>query len=110
MKNGITDEVAGAQYYYERKESIFWTWDTAKLMDRKFTDIVESRKLGGVFAWSIGQDSYDYSRILALQKNMKKTVGDSDSPIHGIKAGTGNLRVETWMFLLSLGTIMAYLH
>ncbi|POS84888.1 hypothetical protein EPUL_003825 [Erysiphe pulchra] len=72
MENGITDEVAGGQYYFDRANNLFWTWDTAALISRKFTDVVAARGLGGVMAWSLAQDSYDYSHILALQKGAKE--------------------------------------
>ncbi|TQS33844.1 hypothetical protein Golomagni_05797 [Golovinomyces magnicellulatus] len=71
MENGITDEDAGAEYYYDPESSLFWTWETPHLISRKFKEIVLARGLGGVVAWSLGQDSYDYSHILALQKGSK---------------------------------------
>ncbi|RKF77084.1 Acidic mammalian chitinase [Golovinomyces cichoracearum] len=72
MKNSITDEDAGGEYYFDRENSLFWTWDTPNLISRKFKEIVLARGLGGVMAWSLGQDSYDYSHILALKKGSKK--------------------------------------
>lgn len=71
MANGITDEDAGGQYYWDSTNALFWTWDTASLIERKFTEIVEARGLGGVMAWSAGEDSHDWSHILALQKGVK---------------------------------------
>ncbi|RKF56067.1 putative extracellular chitinase, partial [Erysiphe neolycopersici] len=72
MASGTTDEIAGGQYYFDRANNLFWTWDTATLIERKFNDIVMARGLGGVMAWSLAQDSYDYSHILALQRGAKK--------------------------------------
>lgn len=68
MSNGRTDEIAGGEYYFDRIHHLFWTWNTPALITRKFRDIVDARNLGGVMAWSLGGDSYDYSHILALQK------------------------------------------
>jgi chitinase len=45
--------------------------DTPALISRKFTEIVEARGLGGVMAWSAGEDSYDWSHLLALQKGAR---------------------------------------
>ncbi|KAI6251026.1 hypothetical protein HI914_00331 [Erysiphe necator] len=72
IANGITDEDAGGQYYFDRANNLFWTWDTAALIARKFNDIVAARGLGGVMAWSLAQDSYDFSHILALQKGARE--------------------------------------
>lgn len=72
MANGVTDESEGGQYYYDSANNLFWTWDTPALIAQKFTDIVKTKGLGGVFAWSAGEDSYDWSRILAMQKGVKE--------------------------------------
>lgn len=71
MANGVTDEEAGGQYYWDSGNALFWTWDTAALVERKFEEIVRARGLGGVMAWSAGEDSYDWSHILAMQKGAK---------------------------------------
>ncbi|KAI1005369.1 hypothetical protein K3495_g2855 [Podosphaera aphanis] len=67
MKNGITDQAAGAQYFFDKEKSLFWSWDTPDIIKRKFFEIVAARELGGVVAWSLGQDDYDYSHISALR-------------------------------------------
>ena len=71
MKNGTTDEAAGGQYYYDKSNNLFWTWDTADLIAKKFEQIVKAKGLGGVMAWSAGEDSHDWSHILALQAGVK---------------------------------------
>ncbi|CZR54955.1 probable class V chitinase [Phialocephala subalpina] len=72
MANGVTDASEGGQYYYDSTNNLFWTWDTPALITQKFTDIVKAKGLGGVFAWSAGEDSYDWSRILAMQKGVEE--------------------------------------
>ncbi|RKF63444.1 Chitotriosidase-1 [Erysiphe neolycopersici] len=72
MANGIIDDVAGGQYYFDRGNNLFWTWDTPALIARKLTEIVEARRLGGVMAWSLGQDSFDFSHILALRDSVTR--------------------------------------
>ncbi|KHJ30953.1 putative extracellular chitinase [Erysiphe necator] len=72
IANGITDEDAGGQYYFDRANNLFWTWDTATLIARKFNDIVAARGLGGVMAWSLAQDSYDFSHILAIRDGVSR--------------------------------------
>ncbi|CAN8096147.1 unnamed protein product [Discula destructiva] len=67
MTNGTTDVENGGQWYIDTEANMFWTWDTPELMTKKFTDIVKARGLGGVMAWSLGEDSYDWSHLKAIQ-------------------------------------------
>ncbi|RJE21904.1 chitinase [Aspergillus sclerotialis] len=70
QKEGKLDEKAGGMYYFDSKVNYFWTWDTPDLIARKFKDIVKPKKLGGVMAWSLGEDSYDWSHLKAMQKGV----------------------------------------
>lgn len=40
-------------------------------MQRKFTDIVDKLKIGGVMAWSLGEDSYDWSHVNVLKTQVR---------------------------------------
>jgi hypothetical protein len=71
-KHGLTDETAGGQYYFDAENRLFWTWDTPELISRKFDDIVRKYKLGGVMAWSLGEDSYDWSHIRRMASEIAK--------------------------------------
>ncbi|KAF2469331.1 glycoside hydrolase, partial [Lindgomyces ingoldianus] len=71
MKNGVCDEVAGGQYYFDANENLFWTWDTPALIARKFEDIVKMYGIGGVVAWSLGEDAYDWSHVRQMGKELK---------------------------------------
>lgn len=71
MANGLTDNAAGGQWYWDSSSSLFWTWDTPELMARKFTEIVKARGLGGVMAWSLAEDSYNWSHLKAMQDGVK---------------------------------------
>ena len=88
-KDGITDEVAGGQYYFDATNRLFWTWDTPELITRKFDNIVRKYKLGGVMAWSLGEDSADWSHIRQMAKEVAKvglgsaTASDSNEPVDG---------------------------
>lgn len=68
--NGVLDSSAGGEYYFDAANSIFWTWDTTDLIARKFTEIVEAKGLGGVMAWSLGEDSADWSHIRAMKDGL----------------------------------------
>ncbi|CRG89087.1 hypothetical protein PISL3812_06122 [Talaromyces islandicus] len=64
--NGITDDEEGGQYYWDSTNNIFWTWDTPELISKKFTEIIGKTGLGGVMAWSLGEDSLDWSELKAI--------------------------------------------
>ncbi|PVI01508.1 carbohydrate-binding module family 18 protein, partial [Periconia macrospinosa] len=65
-KNGVEDEDAGGQYYFDARNQLFWTWDTPATVSRKLDDIVRKHNLGGVMAWSLGEDSFDWSHVKGL--------------------------------------------
>lgn len=79
-KNGVTDEKAGGQYYYDAANSLFWTWDTPDLITRKFNDIVRKYNLGGVMAWSLGEDSNDWSHIKRMADELAKNPPSTYKP------------------------------
>nr|AIT18905.1 chitinase [Hirsutella thompsonii] len=71
LQNGKEDTQRGGQWYWDPATKKFWTWDTPELMARKFDDIVKAKQLGGVFAWSLGEDSDGWKHIKAMQKGVK---------------------------------------
>lgn len=72
LKKGTYDEVHGGHYYWDESENIWWTWDTPDAILKKFPQIVEKKKLGGVFAWGLGEDSKDWSHLKALTAGVTK--------------------------------------
>ncbi|KAH8678295.1 putative glycosyl hydrolase, family 18 [Xylariales sp. PMI_506] len=72
MENGITDEDRGGQWWWDSDNALFWTFDTVDLIQRKFEEIVAAKGLGGVMAWSFGEDSYDYSHIQAMSDGVQQ--------------------------------------
>ncbi|KAK7989499.1 hypothetical protein PG990_006366 [Apiospora arundinis] len=71
LKESKTDEVLGGQWWWDASNELFWTFDTVPLMQRKFKEIVAARGLGGIFAWSLGEDSYDWSHLKAMREGVK---------------------------------------
>ncbi|KAL4906812.1 hypothetical protein BDW74DRAFT_176420 [Aspergillus multicolor] len=67
LAEGKTDEEGGGHYYMDIQNHVFWTWETPELIARKFKEIVDAEKLGGVFAWSLGEDTFDFSHVKAMQ-------------------------------------------
>lgn len=78
-KDGETDEEEGGQYYWDEKANIFWTWDTPELIAQKFKDIVEAKNIGGVMAWSLGEDTYKFAHLEAMQNGIKSATNEQDT-------------------------------
>lgn len=68
MQNGRYDFEGGGWYYWDRQENLWWSWDTPAAMIEKFPKIVESRELGGVFAWGLGEDAPGWQHLKALNQ------------------------------------------
>lgn len=71
ITNGKEDTEGGGQWYWDAAKSVYWTWDTPSLIARKFEEIVKPKGLGGVMAWSLAQDSHDWSRFKAMQAGVQ---------------------------------------
>ncbi|KND92299.1 Endochitinase B [Tolypocladium ophioglossoides CBS 100239] len=71
LKNGKADTTMGGQWYWDPSTKKFWTWDTPQFIAQKFAEIVNAKKLGGVMAWSLAQDSHDWSHFKAMQAGVK---------------------------------------
>ncbi|KAH8426590.1 uncharacterized protein LDX57_004326 [Aspergillus melleus] len=72
LAEGTTDEEAGGQYYLDADNHLFWTWDTPETIARKFRDIVDAEKLGGVMAWSLGEDTLKWEHVDAMSEGVKE--------------------------------------
>ncbi|OJJ99978.1 hypothetical protein ASPACDRAFT_119904 [Aspergillus aculeatus ATCC 16872] len=68
LSEGTTDATMGGQYYFDDSINIFWSWDTGDLIGRKFTDIVDAEQVGGIMAWSLGEDTLAWEHLSAMQK------------------------------------------
>lgn len=79
LQNAQTDEEAGGEYYWDPSNKLFWTWDTPALIAKKFEQIVAAKELGGVMAWSLAEDSYDWSHLQALQAGASEYLGGESS-------------------------------
>ncbi|KAI4859925.1 glycoside hydrolase family 18 protein [Hypoxylon rubiginosum] len=70
LASGQADADEGGQWYWDPSTSYFWTWDTPEFVAQKFDQIVKARGLGGVMAWSLGEDSADWTYVKALQAGL----------------------------------------
>lgn len=71
LKYSQTDEKLGGEWYWDSAKGVYWTWDTPELIARKFDEIIKAKKLGGAMAWSLAQDSHDWSHFKALSEGIK---------------------------------------
>ncbi|KAJ5910019.1 CAZyme family GH18 [Penicillium tannophilum] len=79
QKDGKTDDKLGGQYYWDSKDNLFWTWDTPDLIARKFSDIVSAKNLGGVMAWSLGEDTYKFEHLNAMQQGVEAATQSTNN-------------------------------
>lgn len=75
----VVDDDAGAVAYWDSANRVFWTWETPAMITRKFRDIVAPGGVGGVFAWNLGQDTFNWEHLLLI-KDEAEGVATATSP------------------------------
>lgn len=73
------DETEGATYYYDSEEAIWWTFDDPHSIKKKVEQLNKELKVRGTFAWGLGEDAPDFTRLEALigaVKNSERTGKD----------------------------------
>ncbi|KAL6355084.1 hypothetical protein LRP88_11561 [Fusarium phalaenopsidis] len=68
LEQGRTDEDAGAQWYWDADDRIFWSWDTPELISQEITTLAKSRGVRSIMAWSLGLDGHDWRHLKAMQE------------------------------------------
>ncbi|CAG8962284.1 hypothetical protein HYFRA_00005339 [Hymenoscyphus fraxineus] len=63
------DEVGGGTGFWDEVEDMWWTWEDEKAIEDKVKKVVGGRKIGGVFAWGLGEDGDEYSHLQALSRS-----------------------------------------
>ncbi|KAI5917916.1 glycoside hydrolase family 18 protein [Camillea tinctor] len=71
LTEGKYDEEGGGYWYWDRDEAIWWTFDTPDAVAKRFPRIMEMKKLGGVFAWGLGEDAPEWRHLKALNAGVK---------------------------------------
>ena len=69
--DGIYDTTQGGYYYWDEDEDLWWTYDPPTAIYRKFPSIVIKRRLGGVFAWGIGEDGPVFEHLDAVNEGLE---------------------------------------
>lgn len=72
LAGGKYDSEGGGHYYWDSEENMWWTWDTPDAIAKKFPAIMEEKKLGGVFAWGLGEDGNEWTHLKALTAGWKE--------------------------------------
>ncbi|KAH9908838.1 glycoside hydrolase family 18 protein [Xylariomycetidae sp. FL2044] len=66
LEDGKYDETGGGFFYWDAEEAIWWTFDTPEAITKKVPLIVKEKRLGGVFAWGLGEDAPAWAHLEAL--------------------------------------------
>ncbi len=75
QRDGTYDARQGGNYYWDGDEDLWWTFDTADAVAAKFPQIVTQRKLGGVFAWGLGEDAPLFEHLDAVNRALDAAGG-----------------------------------
>lgn len=78
LKEGHYDERGGGYWYWDDEEALWWTFDTPEAVAKKFPLIVEEKKLGGVFAWGLGEDAPKFAHLQALNAGVERLAKTKD--------------------------------
>ena len=68
---GKYDSKGGGHFYWDPEEDRFWTWDTPEVIAKKIPEIMKKKRLGGAFAWALGEDADKFTHLKALSAALK---------------------------------------
>lgn len=71
LAHGMYDEKSGGHYYWDVDDDLFWSWDSPDAVAKKIPSIVGKKKLGGVFAWGLGEDAHAFVHLKALTAGLE---------------------------------------
>jgi GH18 family chitinase len=74
LADGTYDSKGGGHYFFDVEEDLFWSWDTPDALTKKFPAIVEKKRLGGVFAWGLGEDAPRFEHLRAANGRVRRLV------------------------------------
>ncbi|KAI1823298.1 glycoside hydrolase family 18 protein [Xylaria intraflava] len=78
LSKGQYDEQGGGYWYWDEDESLWWTFDTPEAIAKKFPQIVEEKRLGGVFAWGLGEDAPNFAHLKAVNAGLESLAKRKD--------------------------------
>lgn len=71
LTDGVYDAEGGGHYYWDENERLFWSWDTPAAIASKMEVLMHEKKMGGVFAWGLGEDAPQFRHLEAANKGLK---------------------------------------
>ncbi|KAI0126316.1 glycoside hydrolase family 18 protein [Xylariales sp. AK1849] len=78
LTDGTYDDVGGGYHYFDEDEDLWWTFDTPTAILKKFPSIVKAKRLGGVFAWGLGEDAPEFSHLRAVNGGLQRLADEKD--------------------------------
>ncbi|KAL1892472.1 hypothetical protein Sste5346_006982 [Sporothrix stenoceras] len=99
-----TEAGGGGFGYWDEQEDLWWSFETAEtIVQHKFSEVLQARQLGGVFAWGLGEDGPRFTRFAATTRAWKKIhdkgwdvdVGDVDVADVNVGIDTKAARVKS---------------
>ncbi|CAK7220619.1 hypothetical protein SBRCBS47491_004250 [Sporothrix bragantina] len=74
---GTYDKEGGGYYYWDEDEDLWWSFDTAEaIVNEKFPRVLQARKLGGVFAWGLGEEGPKFEHFIETSRAWKRVRDD----------------------------------
>ena len=74
LEHGEYDSKGGGHFYWDGDEDRFWSWDTPDVIVRKVPQIIKRKRLGGAFAWALGEDADEFKHLKALNAALKTST------------------------------------
>ncbi|KAI3394599.1 hypothetical protein diail_2522 [Diaporthe ilicicola] len=71
LLNRQYDDDEGATYYYDSEEALWWTFDDPHSINRKVKQLSKELNIRGTFAWGLGEDAPDFTRLRSLIEAVK---------------------------------------
>ncbi|KAH7353997.1 chitinase 18-4 [Plectosphaerella cucumerina] len=78
LLHGRYDKKGGGHYYWDAETRRWWTFDTPEAITRKFPLIVDEKRLGGLFAWGLGEDAPEFRHLRAVNKALEGYNGSGE--------------------------------
>ncbi|KAF2092311.1 carbohydrate-binding module family 18 protein [Saccharata proteae CBS 121410] len=68
--NALLDQVRGGSYFFDPDAQLFWTWDAPQWVQEKFETLVGGLGVGGVGAWSLGEDAGKWEMLGSVREGV----------------------------------------
>ncbi|KAF2757875.1 glycoside hydrolase [Pseudovirgaria hyperparasitica] len=101
------DTIKGGLTYLDTELNIFWSWDSKDYVQKKFQTIVVPLKLGGVMAWSFGEENWDSpDHLIAMRAGLSTMSGGVPADINSGNTGIPILPLNAVSTAVSQGAVV----